>query len=95
MRSLQDEIVKLQQELICPICSKKFELKDIKVQPTSELGVLELIVTCSSTHNPLILLVPVNLKKLIEIGPITQSELSDFYQKMDQVKDIQELIKSK
>jgi hypothetical protein len=95
MRSLQDEIIQAQRELTCPICGRHFGIKDIRVQPTFGQGIVELAVSCNREHFPVILLVPVNLKKLIEAGPIRRKELKLAETRIDKINDIQELVKTK
>lgn len=94
MRSLQDEIIQVQRDLTCPICSRHFSLKDIRVQPTIGQGIIELAVNCSRGHFPVILLVPVNLKELIKAGPITRKELKNAYEHIEKINDLQELVKT-
>lgn len=75
MRSLQDEIRKAQQELTCPVCGRMFELRDISIRAFELNKAVELSVTCSRGHFPIILLVPLALKDLVKAGPITPTEL--------------------
>lgn len=75
MRSLQDEIVRAQRELVCPVCGRKFELRDIRIKPQLVTGTLELSVSCKRGHFPVIMLVPIHLKELVKAGPITEQEL--------------------
>lgn len=95
MRSLQDEIIQVQRDLTCPICGRHFSFRDIRIQPTLGKGVVELAVSCNRGHFPVILLVPINLKKLLEAGPISKEELVKAHKRIDEIKDIQELIKTK
>jgi len=86
MRSLQDEIRQAQQELTCPICGRTFELRDIHLRTFGKPNV-ELSVTCSRGHFPVILLVPVTLKEMIKAGPISKTELGKVCQKIDKLSD--------
>ncbi len=86
MRSLQDEIRKAQQELTCPICGRMFELRDIHIQAYDFNKAVELSVTCSRGHFPIILLVPLTLKDLVIAGPITNSELKQIHTEVDSLQ---------
>jgi len=86
MRSLQDEIRQAQQELTCPICGRTFELKDISLRSYAQTNV-ELSVTCSRGHFPVILLVPISLKEMVRAGQITRGELKQAFTKIDRLRD--------
>jgi len=83
MRSLQDEIRKAQQELTCPVCSRMFELRDIHIRAFELNRTIELSVTCSRGHFPIILLVPLTLKDLVTAGPISPDELKLIHAEVD------------
>ena len=92
MRSLQDEIRQAQQELTCPICGRTFELRDIHLRSFARSNI-ELSVTCSRGHFPVILLIPITLKEMIKAGRITKSELKQAFVKIDRLTDsLQELL---
>ncbi|MEK7170989.1 MAG: hypothetical protein AAB774_01625 [Patescibacteria group bacterium] len=86
MLSLQDEIRKAQQELTCPVCGRMFELRDIHIRAYEFNKAVELSVTCSRGHFPIILLVPLALKDLVNAGPITQSELKMIHSEVDSLE---------
>lgn len=83
MRSLQDEIRQAQQELTCPICSRTFELRDINIRAYQPNAAIELSVTCNRGHFPIILLVPLALKDLLNAGPILPLELKALHAEVD------------
>ena len=87
MRSLQDEIKQAQRDLSCPICSRTFEVKDICVRSYVDETTIELSVICDRGHFPVILLVPVTLKELAKVGPITKKELLVVSKKIDQLQE--------
>ena len=96
MRSLQDEIRQAQKELSCPICARTFQLRDIRVRSFPGGGSAELSVICSRGHFPVILLIPVNLRDLVNAGPITDRELKIVGKKISNLdKSIKELIGKK
>ncbi|MEK7548449.1 MAG: hypothetical protein AAB499_00940 [Patescibacteria group bacterium] len=75
MRSLQDEIRQVQRDLACPICSRRFELKDIQIVTDSDYGRAQVSVNCRRGHFPVVLGVPVVLPTLSSAGPISAREL--------------------
>lgn len=85
MRSLQDEIRQAQQELTCPICGRMFELRDIHIRAFDFKKAIELSVTCSRGHFPIILIVPLTLKELVKAGPINEIELKKIHAQIDQL----------
>lgn len=87
MRSLQDEIIRAQQELSCPVCGRKFTLRDISVLPSfGKAGALELSIMCSKKHFPVVMMVPIHLGEMIKAGPITSAELKTAFKRIDSVK---------
>ncbi|MBI4948249.1 hypothetical protein HY844_01670 [Candidatus Berkelbacteria bacterium] len=94
MRSLQDEIRQAQRDLFCPICSRRFELKDINVRGGSSPTTVELSVVCQRGHFPVVLLLPVTLKEVLKAGPITDGLVKIASKKIDKVsQSLEELIK--
>lgn len=86
MRSLQDEIRQAQQELTCPICNRTFELRDIQLRNYGKSSV-ELSVTCSRGHFPVILLVPITLKDMVKAGQIGDREMEKAFIKIDRIRE--------
>lgn len=86
MRSLQDEIRKIQQSLFCPVCRRPFDLQDIQLHAFSGKGKAELSIVCSRGHFPAILLVPINLSDISTLGPIEESELVQAQKRIESVK---------
>lgn len=84
MRSLQDEIRRVQQNLFCPVCRQKFALQDIQLHAFTSIGKAELAIVCSRGHFPVILIVPVVLKEALSVGPITKEEYESAIKKISQ-----------
>jgi len=94
MRSLQDEIRKVQQNLFCPICRRPFSLQDIQLHALTAMGKAELALVCSRGHFPIILIVPISLKEAISFGPISKQEYVRVSKKINQaVNSIEEIWK--
>jgi hypothetical protein len=94
MRSLQDEIRQAQRELTCPICSRSFQLEDIRLRTFANSSAVELSVVCSHGHFPVILIVPVTLRDISKAGRISRGELQRAYEKIDRLSlSIEELYK--
>lgn len=92
MRSLQDEIRQVQRDLSCPICSRRFELKDIQVATDSEAGNAQVSVNCRRGHFPVVLVVPLVLSSLANAGPITSQELRSTANLIDRLASMDELL---
>jgi len=82
MRSLQDEIRRIQKELVCPVCFHPFNLKDLKVVSSGSSKV-EVSAICSKGHFPVILVLPITLQELQEAGPITRKELTQINRQIE------------
>lgn len=96
MRSLQDEIRQAQRDLFCPICSRTFELKDIRVRTSPEGNSAEISVMCHRGHFPVILLVPITLAEIARAGFITENELKKASKRFESLSNsFQEIIQSK
>jgi len=96
MRSLQDEIRQALRDLFCPICSRTFELREIRVRSLVHQSTIEISVVCNRGHFPVILIVPILLSEVAEAGLISNTELKKTYARIDRLKDsIYELIPKK
>jgi len=84
MRSLQDEIRRVQQSLFCPVCRRPFALQDIQLHAFTAVGRAELAIVCARGHFPVILIVPIVLKEAISFGPISQQEFVQTSKKIDE-----------
>jgi len=96
MRSLQDEIRQVQGSLTCPICGRSFDLKDIRVRGFIQNLTIELSIVCERSHTPLILIVPLDYRRLAKLGPITELEVRFAHRRIDNLKkSIRELANKK
>lgn len=86
MRSLQDEIKQAQRDLFCPICSRTFALKDIRIRTFLSNSAVELSVICNRGHIPVILLLPIVLKEVAKAGHISPTELRKAYKKIESLE---------
>ena len=85
MRSLQDEIRRIQKELVCPVCFHPFNLKDLRVMSTGS-SKAEVSAVCAKGHFPVILVLPISLTDINEAGLMTKKELQQIYRQIESLE---------
>lgn len=95
MRSLQDEIRRAQRELICPICARKFDVRDINLRLMSGNTVAELSVSCSRGHFPVVVFAPVTVAKTtaMKMKALDEDELRVIEKRISNLVDMAQLFK--